>query len=79
MNSYTSGCYSCGIQGGGIDNGGTLTMTNSSVVGNSAFVYLYGYEGSITNIFVFGGGINNYGTLTMTNSTWRATARVAKA
>ncbi len=41
--------------GGGIANGGTLTLTNSIVSGNS---------GSY-----IGGGIYNYGTLTLTNST----------
>ena len=41
--------------GGGINNQGTLTVTNSSFSGNSAF---------------FGGGIANFGTLTVTNSTF---------
>ncbi len=43
------------ILGGGIANTGTLTVTNSTIVGNSAAD--------------FGGGINNLGTLTVTNST----------
>jgi hypothetical protein len=44
-----------GGDGGGIDNaGGTLTVTNSTVAGNSASQ---------------GGGISNNGTLTITNST----------
>jgi CSLREA domain-containing protein len=43
-----------GSVGGGISNGGTLTLTNSTVSGNSA---------------AFGGGISNSGTLTLTNST----------
>ncbi len=40
--------------GGGIDNDGTLTVTNSALLDNSAMV---------------GGGIYNFGTLTVTNST----------
>jgi hypothetical protein len=40
--------------GGGIFNGGTLTLTESTVSGNTAFV---------------GGGITNVGTLTLTEST----------
>jgi hypothetical protein len=43
-----------GSQGGGISNGGTLTLTNSTISGNTA---------------EFGGGINNDGTMTLTNST----------
>ncbi len=42
--------------GGGIDNGGTLTVNNSIFNGNSA------YDG--------GGGIDNGGTLTVNNSTF---------
>ena len=45
--------------GGGIYNGGTLTLTNSTVSGNTASNYDYGG----------GGGIYNYGTLSITNST----------
>ena len=41
--------------GGGIANAGTLTVTNSTISGNSVSDY--------------GGGINNLGTLTVTNST----------
>ncbi len=41
--------------GGGIYNGGTLTVINSTISGNSSSSY--------------GGGINNGGTLTVTNST----------
>jgi hypothetical protein len=41
--------------GGGIENGGTLTVTGSIVSGNSANW--------------FGGGIDNYGTATVSNST----------
>jgi hypothetical protein len=40
--------------GGGIINGGTLTISNSTISGNAAF---------------FGGGIFNSGTLTISNST----------
>ena len=42
--------------GGGINNNGKLTVTNSIISGNSA-----------TN---YGGGINNFGTLMVTNSTF---------
>jgi hypothetical protein len=41
-------------QGGGLYNAGTLTVTSSTLSGNSA---------------VYGGGIANYGTLTVSNST----------
>jgi hypothetical protein len=41
--------------GGGINNGGTLTLTNSTISGNQATAQ--------------GGGINNSGTLTLVNST----------
>ena len=44
-----------GLFGGGISNDGTLTMSNSTLSGNSAQFY--------------GGGIFNSGTLTMSNST----------
>jgi hypothetical protein len=47
-----------GTGGGGISNGGTLTVTNSTVSGNNA----RGMPGR-------GGGIFNFGTLTVTNST----------
>jgi hypothetical protein len=43
------------VEGGGIDNTGTLTVTNCMITGNSASD--------------FGGGISNLGTLTVTNST----------
>jgi hypothetical protein len=43
------------VQGGGIDNSGTLTLTGSTVTGNSA--------GQV------GGGIINYATLTLDDST----------
>ena len=48
--------------GGGILNTGTLTVTNSTLSGNSAT----GVGGGLTD---FGGGIFNTGTLTVTNST----------
>jgi hypothetical protein len=49
--------------GGGIDNegGATLTITNSTLSGNTA--------GSVNNPAVAGGGIYNLGTLTIVNST----------
>ncbi|MCA3748338.1 MAG: CSLREA domain-containing protein [Rubrobacter sp.] len=47
-------------RGGGIYNGGTLTLTNSTVSGNTSS----SFGGSS-----FGGGIFNVGTLTLTNST----------
>ena len=43
-------------EGGGIDNWGALTVSNSSIVGNQV-----GY--------LSGGGINNNGSLTIINST----------
>ncbi|MGO9916363.1 MAG: choice-of-anchor Q domain-containing protein, partial [Isosphaeraceae bacterium] len=48
--------------GGGIDNGGTLTVADSSVIGNSVLIYSGGFTG--------GGGIENESgaTLTVTNS-----------
>jgi CSLREA domain-containing protein len=66
--------------GGGIENSGTLTVTNSTLSGNSA-----GEGGGISNLGTLtvtnstlsgnsangyaGGGIFNFGTLTMANST----------
>ena len=52
--------------GGGIDNevGATLTITNSTLSGNTA--------GSVGNPAVEGGGIYNIGTLTIVNSTLSA-------
>ena len=47
--------------GGGINNAGTLTVTNSTIDNNSAI------DG--------GGGIDNAGTLTVTNSTIADNAR----
>ena len=69
-----------GNLGGGLENGGTLTLTNSTVSGNSATydaggIYNYGTL-TLTNSTVSGnstiydaGGIYNQGTLTLTNST----------
>jgi hypothetical protein len=48
-------------QGGGLYNAGTLTVTSSTLSGNSAASVFYSYSG--------GGGISNYGTLTVSNST----------
>jgi hypothetical protein len=54
-----------GGDGGGIDNSGTLTVTNSTFAGNSAGGHpLSGWHASN------GGGIDNSGTLTVTNSTF---------
>jgi CSLREA domain-containing protein len=56
QNGYcASSCATPGSYGGGINNSGTLTVTNSAFSGNYAS---------------FGGGINNSGTLTVTNSTF---------
>ncbi|MGR0482967.1 MAG: choice-of-anchor Q domain-containing protein [Candidatus Electronema sp. V4] len=48
-------------EGGGIDNDGTVTLTNVTVRGNIA--------SSVTTDSAFGGGINNHGTLTLIQST----------
>jgi protocatechuate 3,4-dioxygenase beta subunit len=48
-----------GGNGGGIVNAGTLTVTNSTISGNSA-----------SGGQLYGGGIYNIGTLTVTNSTF---------
>ena len=45
------------VNGGGIDNSGTLTLSNVAITGNS------------TNGSQGGGGIYNNGSLTMSNST----------
>jgi len=65
--------------GGGISNAGTLTVTNSTLSGNSAADGAGIFNGgtlTVTNstlsgnsAFVGGGGIGNAGTLTVTNST----------
>jgi hypothetical protein len=49
-----NGSATGGNFGGGINNSGTVTITNSTITNNSAG---------------FGGGINNSGTVTITNST----------
>ncbi|GAX40857.1 Na-Ca exchanger/integrin-beta4 [Tolypothrix sp. NIES-4075] len=52
-------------EGGGIYNDGTLTLTNSTIIGNSASgTGLY-----VSDIDGLGGGIYNEGTLTVINST----------
>jgi hypothetical protein len=53
--TITNGYY---VSGGGIDNGGTLTLSNSTVTGNE-----------VSGDEVRGGGIDNAGTLTLSNST----------
>jgi CSLREA domain-containing protein len=65
--------------GGGIDNDGTLTVTNSTISGNSALIAGGGINNfgllTVTNSTISGnkaaggGGIRNFGTLTVTNST----------
>ena|GEM_PF-780406 len=67
--------------GGGVYTAGTLTLTNSTVSGNSASTFLgggiYNVAGTLTlvnttvsgNHAYEGGGILNLGTLTLTNST----------
>jgi hypothetical protein len=45
--------------GGGLNNGGTLTITNSIISGNAVSVY---------SGWAYGGGVYNTGTLTVTNS-----------
>ena len=67
--------------GGGIDNEGTLTLTNCTVSGNSASysgggIYNSGDTLTLTNCTISGnsasysgGGIFNYGKLTLTNCT----------
>ncbi len=68
------------ILGGGIRNSGTLTVTNSTLSGNTASGDSGGgiyNNGTLTvtnttlsgNTATFGGGIANNGTLTLTNST----------
>src|SRR5438874_442204 len=47
--------------GGGIYNGGNLTLNNSSVISNTA--------AATTTSYISGGGIANTGVLTVTNST----------
>lgn len=80
--TVTGGKQSSGL-GGGIylDLGGTLSMDNSQVVGNSALWGggIYNNDGTLTlkgctissnsATFSQGGGIYNFGSLTITNST----------
>ncbi|MCP4418506.1 MAG: hypothetical protein GY805_17955, partial [Chloroflexi bacterium] len=67
--------------GGGISNDGTLTVSNSTLRGNSVYAYGGGgilNEGTLTvsnstlsdnSAYAGGGGITNSGTLTISNST----------
>ena len=68
--------------GGGIQNsGGTVTLTNSTLSGNTASLGggIHNSSGTVTltnstlsgNTAGFGGGIDNSGTVTLTNSTLR--------
>jgi CSLREA domain-containing protein len=70
-----------GFPGGGVYNynNGTLTVTNSTFSGNSAYygggIYNYGTVSVTNSTFssnnsLYGGGIFNEGTLTVTNSTF---------
>ena len=52
------------VAGGGIYNAGTLTLSNSTVSGNTVSATGNGYY-----VSVYGGGIYNAGTLTLINST----------
>lgn len=58
--TITNGRGESGIDGGGILNSGTLTLTNSTISNN------------ITSAQMSGGGIANGGTLTVLNSTFSA-------
>ncbi len=84
LNSLTITNGNAGGDGGGIMNFGTLTVTNSTISGNSAFgniggggIYNSGtltltsstISGNSASIIGGGGGIANDGTLTVTNST----------
>jgi YD repeat-containing protein len=67
--------------GGGIDNNGSLALTNSTVTGNSAFNGGGIFNGSLATMTMSGdtvnnntaasqgGGVDNFGTLTILNST----------
>jgi hypothetical protein len=57
-------------QGGGINSGGTLTITDSTVTGNTA---------SIPSVSGQGGGIWNGGTATITDSTITANSAVVQS
>jgi hypothetical protein len=60
-NGYVTGQFD--VYGGGIENAGTLTVSNCTISGNqvSSDPSYYSY--------VYGGGIANFGTLTLSNST----------
>jgi hypothetical protein len=72
--------------GGGIYNNGSLSLSNSTVTGNSAFIGGGIFNTSIGTLTMsgdtvnnntatqFGGGVGNSGTLTITNSTIAANA-----
>ena len=60
LNNLTIANGSTSSSGGGVNNNGTLTLTNSVLSGNSAV------GGTYSN--TFGGGIYNTGTMTITNS-----------
>jgi len=77
---YIINCIISNNSGTGIYNRGTLTITNSTIFGNSGFVGggIYNSYGTltITDSTIFGnssdfsgGGINNYGPLSITGST----------
>ncbi|MGP8252444.1 MAG: beta strand repeat-containing protein [Terracidiphilus sp.] len=59
--TISNGSSSSGEGGGGISNNGALTVSNSTISGNSATSGNGGYS--------YGGGIYNAGTLTLSNST----------
>ena len=62
-NNTGGGTYGS-VTGGGIYNAGTLTLSNSTVSGNTVSATGSGYY-----VSVYGGGIYNAGTLTLSNST----------
>lgn len=55
-------------RGGGIANGGELTMTDSFILGNDALAGL----ATRTSIFAFGGGLDNWGTAVVARCTFQA-------
>jgi hypothetical protein len=66
MGGPGSGAGSVGaIQGGGLYNAGTLTVTGSTLSDNSATTTTNGFNGNV----IGGGGVYNVGTLTVSNST----------
>ena len=62
-NNTGGGTYGS-VAGGGIYNAGTLTLSNSTVSGNTVSATGSGYY-----VSVYGGGIYNAGTLALSNST----------